>query len=152
MSIEFEKIVLEKFDELNSKISGLSEEIHELKEKVDNNTNSIINLSSKFDSLEEKVNRNTNSINTLAKNIDINTDLIATISKQIEKQGLNFAQFEHEFTIKVQALFDSFVSNTEEHLFFNKAISALNLENFHQSSKIANLENLFNNAKVLKAN
>ena len=45
MSAEFEKIVLEKFDELNSKIDGLSEELHEVKEKAESNTDLIAILS-----------------------------------------------------------------------------------------------------------
>lgn len=159
MSAEFEKIVLEKFDNLNSKITGLSEEMHEIKDKVDNNTNSINNLSSKVnnlsakvDNLEEKVNNNTNSINSLSKKIDINTDLIATLSKQVEQQGLNLASFENEFTIKVQALFDSFVANDESHLSYSKSIAVLHAKTFDQNNRISVLEDYYKDTKLLATN
>ena len=166
MSAEFEKIVLEKFDDLTSKITGLSEEVHELKEKVDINTNSIINLSSKVDNLEEKVNSNTNSIislsekvdsntnsiNNLSKNIDINTELIASLSKQVEQQGLNFAKFEHEFTVKIQSLFDSFVTNTESHLAYEKSIAVLHAKSYDHNDRISILENYFKSTNLLATN
>ena len=148
MSAEFEKIVLEKLnilDELKTEVKNLSNKVDNLEGKVNSNTNSITTLS-------EKVDSNTNSINNLSKNIDINTELIASLSKQIEQQGLNFAKFEHECIMKLNALFDSFVANTESHLSFSKAIAALNLENFHQSIRISNLENLNNNTKILATN
>ena len=148
MSAEFEKIVLEKLnilDELKVEVKNLSQKVDNLEEKVTSNTNSINTLS-------EKGNSNTNSINNLSKNIDINTELIATLSKQVEQQGLNFAKFEHEYILKLNALFDSFVANSEGHASFSKAIAALNLENFHQGIRISNLENLNNNTKILATN
>ena len=145
MSAEFEKIVLEKFNELNQKIdantksiNNLSNELHEVKEKVDN--------------LEGKVNSNTNSISTLARSININTDLMATLSKQIEKQGLNLASFEDEFTTKIQALFDSFVSNTESHLAYEKSISVLHAKSYDHNDRISILENYFKTTNLLATN
>ena len=91
-------------------------------------------------------------VKNLSKIININTELIARLSKQVEQQGLNFAKFEHECILKLNALFDSFVSNTESHASFSKAIAALNLENFHQGIRISNLENLNNNTKILATN
>lgn len=177
MSAKFEKIVLEKFDELNSKINGLSEEMHEIKEKVeqveekvDNNTNSINNLSLKVEQVDEKVENNTNSINNLSlkveqvkekvdnnsnlinnlsKKIDINTELIAGVSKQVEQQGLNFARFENEFTIKVQSLFDSFVANTESHLSYEKSIAVLHAKTFDHNNRISVLEDYYKGTKLL---
>ena len=134
MSANFEKIVLEKLsilDELKSEIKTLSQ-------KVDN--------------LEEKVDSNTNLINTLSKNIDINTDLMATLSKQVEQQGLNLASFEHEFTIKVQAIFDSFVSNTESHLSYEKSIAVLHAKSFDHNNRISVLEDYFKGTKLLATN
>ena len=128
MSAEFEKIVLEKFDELNLKITELSEEVHELKGKVDINTNSIINLSEK---------------------VENNSTLINNLSDKVECQGLNFAKFENDFNIKVQGLFDSFVANTESHLAYDKFISALNAKTYDHNIRISVLEDYFKNAKLL---
>ena len=62
MSAEFEKIVLEKFDDLNSKITGLSEEVHELKEKINN--------------IDEKVDNNTSLISNLSKDVRDTQDIL----------------------------------------------------------------------------
>ena len=117
MSVEFEKVVLEKLDEL-------SKDMRETKEKVDSNTALINNLTEKVEQLEEKV--------------DI--------------QGQNLASFENEFTVKVQALFDSFVSNTQSHLSYEKSIAALNAENFRQGARISKLEDYFKGSKILATN
>ena len=117
MSAEFENIVLEKFDDLSSKINELSGEMHEVKEKVENNSILINNLSEKVD-----------------------------------QQGLNFARFENEFTIKVQALFDSFVANTESHLSYEKSIATLHAKTFHHDNRISVLEDYFKDAKLLANN
>ena len=135
MSAEIEKIILEKFDDLNSKKTGLSEEVRELKEKTERNTDLINNVST-----------------TLSKKIDVNTDLIAILSKQIEKQGLNFAKFEHEFTVKVQSLFDSFVANTESHLAYEKSISVLHAKSYDHNDRISILENYFKTTNLLATN
>ena len=173
MSAEFEKIVLEKFDDLSSKTTGLSEEVHELKEKVNNldekvdnldekvnsNTNSIINLSKKIENnttlinnLSKKVENNTTLINNLSKKVENNTTLINNLSKKVEQQGLNFAKFENDFNIKIQGLFDSFVANTESHLAYDKFISALNAKTYNQDLRISVLEDLFKNTKLLATN
>lgn len=117
MSAEFEKIVLEKFDELKTEVISLSKKVDNLDVKVNN--------------LDTKVN---------------------TIEQKVDQQGLNFAEFENEFNIKVQALFDSFVANTESHLSFTKAIAALNAENFHQGIRISQLEKLNNSTNILATN
>ena len=142
MSAEFEKIVLEKFDELNQKIdanaksiNSLSNELHEVKEKVDSNTALISNVSK-----------------TLSEKIDINTDLIAILSKKVEQQGLNLASFEDEFTTKVQALFDSFVSNTQSHLSYEKSISVLLAKTSKHDNRISILEDYFKGTKLLATN
>ena len=92
------------------------------------------------------------ALNGLSEKIDINTDLMATLSEQIEKQGLNLASFEDEFTTKVQALFDSFVSNTQSHLSYEKSIATLNAENFRQGARISKLEDYFKGSKILATN
>ena len=110
MSAEFEKIVLEKFDELQSEVKNLS------------------------------------------KNIDTNTELIASLSKQVERQGLNFAKFEHEFTVKVQSLFDSFVANTESHLAYEKSMAVLHAKSYDHNDRISILENYFKSTNPLATN
>ena len=176
MSTEFEKIVLEKLNildelkvevkNLSKKVNNLEEKVDNLEEKVDNNTNSIKTLSQKVDNLEEKVtsktnsintlsekvNSNTDSINNLSKNININTELIASLSKQIEQQGLNFAKFEHEFTVKIQSLFDSFVANTESHLAYEKSIAVLHAKSYDHNDRITILENYFKSTNLLATN
>lgn len=159
MSAEFEKIVLEKFDNLDLKITGLSKDVQELKEKVDNNTNSINNLSLKVNQLEEKVEHNSNLINNLSEKVENNSNLINTISERlhvveekVDQQGLNFAKFENEFPIKVQALFDSFVANTESHLSYEKSIATLHAKTFHHDNRISVLEDYFKDTKLLANN
>ena len=152
MPAEFEKIVLEKFDDLNSKITGLSEEVHELKEKVDINTNSINNLT-------EKVENNTVLINNLSKKVENNTALINNLSKDVRDtqdilkiQSQNLAHFEHECMLKLNTLFDSFVANSEEHAVFSKFIAQLNAESFDYRQRISKLEEHFINTKILATN
>lgn len=124
MSVEFEKIVLEKltnlennFTYLTSRVDNLSEELHETKEKVNNNTN-----------------------------------LINSLSEKVDTQGLNFAKFEHEFNMKVQALFDSFVANTESHLSYEKSIATLNAKTFHHDARISVLEDKNKNSAIFAHN
>ena len=131
MSAEFEKIVLEKFDDLNSKITGLSEEVHELKEKVNN--------------LDEKVENNTALINNLSKDVRDTQDILKI-------QGQNLAHFEHECMLKLNTLFDSFVANSEEHAVFSKFIAQLNSESFDYRQRISKLEEYFRNPKILATN
>lgn len=131
MSAEFEKIVLEKFDDLNSKITGLSEEVHELKEKVNN--------------LDEKVENNTALINNLSKDVRDTQDILKI-------QGQNLAHFEHECMLKLNTLFDSFVANSEEHADFSKFIAQLNSESFDYRQRISKLEEYFRNPKILATN
>lgn len=131
MSAEFEKIVLEKFDDLNSKITGLSEEVHELKEKVNN--------------LDEKVENNTALINNLSKDVRDTQDILKI-------QGQNLAHFEHECMLKLNTLFDSFVANSEEHAVFSKFIAQLNAESFDYRQRISKLEEYFRNPKILATN
>jgi len=162
MSVEFEKIVLEKLkvlDELKVEVSNLSRKVDEnttlignltdkvekLEEKVDENTTLIGNLTDKVEKLEEKVDENTTLIGDL-------TDKIEKLEEKVDIQGQNLANFENEFTIKVQALFDSFVSNTQSHLSYEKSIAALNAENFRQGARISKLEDYFNGAKILVTN
>ena len=155
MSTEFEKIVLEKLNildelkvevkNLSSKVNNLEVKVDNLEEKVNNNINAIITLS-------EKVDSNTDSINNLSKNININTELIASLSKQVEQQGLNFAKFEHEFTVKIQSLFDSFVANTESHLAYEKSIAVLHAKSYDHNDRITILENYFKSTNLLATN
>ena len=152
MSLEFEKVVLEKLDEL-------SKNMKETKEKVDSNATSINELTKKINQLEEKVDNNTASISTLTEKVTNNTSLISNLTEKVDKletkvdiQGQNLANFENEFTIKVQALFDSFVSNTQSHLSFEKSIAALNAENFRQGARISKLEDYFKGSKILATN
>ena len=141
MSVEFEKVVLEKLkvlDELKVEVSNLSR-------KVDENTTLIGNLTDKVEKLEEKVDENTTLIGNLS-------DKVEKLEEKVDIQGQNLANFENEFTIKVQALFDSFVSNTQSHLSYEKSIAALNAENFRQGARISKLEDYFNGAKILVTN
>ena len=131
MSAEFERIVLEKFDDLSSKINELSVEMHEVKEKIEHN--SIL-------------------INNLSKKVENNSILINNLSEKVDQQGLNFARFENEFTIKIQALFDSFVANTESHLSYEKSIATLHAKTFHHDNRISVLEDYFKDAKLLANN
>lgn len=131
MSAEFERIVLEKFDDLNSKINELSVEMHEVKEKVEHN--SIL-------------------INNLSEKVEHNSILINDLSAKVEQQGLNFSRFENEFTIKVQALFDSFVANTESHLSYEKSIATLHAKTFYHDNRISVLEDYFKDTKLLANN
>ena len=127
MSAEFERIVLEKFDDLSSKINELSVEMHEVKEKIEHN--SIL-------------------INNLSKKVENNSILINNLSEKVDQQGLNFARFENEFTIKVQALFDSFVANTESHLSYEKSIATLHAKTFYHDNRISVLEDYFKDTKL----
>ena len=131
MSAEFERIVLEKFDDLSSKINELSVEMHEVKEKIEHN--SIL-------------------INNLSKKVENNSILINNLSEKVDQQGLNFARFENEFTIKIQALFDSFVANTESHLSYEKSIATLHAKTFYHDNRISVLEDYFKDTKLLANN
>ena len=124
MAAEFEKIVFKKFDDLNSKMTGLSEEVHELKEKVENNTTLINNLS---------------------KDVRDTQDILKI-------QGQNLAHFEHECMLKLNTLFDSFVANSENHAVFSKFIAQLNAESFDYSQRISKLKEYFRNPKILATN
>lgn len=152
MSAEFERIVLEKFDDLNSKINELSVEMHEVKEKVEHNSILINNLS-------EKVEHNSNLINTISERLHVvgekvehNSILINDLSAKVEQQDLNFARFENEFIIKVQALFDSFVANTESHLSYEKSIATLHAKTFYHDNRISVFEDYFKDTKLLANN
>jgi hypothetical protein len=138
MSAEFEKIVLEKFDELKTEIISLSKKVKNLDVKVDN-------LDAKVNNLDVKV----NNLDVKVDNLDIKVN---TIEQKVDQQGLNFAEFENEFNIKVQALFDSFVANTESHLAYDKFISALNAKTYDHNIRISVLEDYFKNAKLLSTN
>ena len=138
MSAEFEKIVLEKLnilDELKAEIKNLSKKVDNLEEKVESNTDLINNVST-----------------ALSEKIDVNTDLIAILSKQVDQQGLNFAKFEHECMLKLNALFDSFVANSESHAVFSKFIAQLNAESFDYRQRISKLEEYFRSSKILATN
>lgn len=131
MSVEFEKVVLEKLDNLSKTMS-------ETKEKVSN--------------LEEKVENNSTLINNLSEKVENNSTLINNLSEKVEQQGLNFAKFENELTIKVQALFDSFSANSESHTTFHKAIATLNAESYDHKLRISVLEDYYKGAKILANN
>ena len=155
MSAEFEKIVLEKLnilDELKVEVKNLSKKVNNLEEKVDNLEEKVNSNTNSINTLSEKVNSNTDSINNLSKNININTELIASLSKQVEQQGLNFAKFEHEFTVKIQSLFDSFVANTESHLAYEKSIAVLHAKSYDHNDRITILENYFKSTNLLATN
>ena len=117
MSAEFEKIVLEKFDELKTEVSKLS----------------------------EKVENNTTLINNLTQDVRDTQDILKI-------QGQNLAHFEHECMLKLNALFDSFVINSEEHAVFSKFISQLNAESFDYRQRISKLEEYYRNSKILATN
>ena len=159
MSTEFERIVLEKFDNLDSKINELSVEMHEVREKVEHNSILINAISNELHAVEEKVEHNSNLINTISEKLHVveekvehNSILINDLSAKVEQQGLNFARFENEFTIKVQALFDSFVANTESHLSYEKSIATLHAKTFHHDNRISVLEDYFKDSKLLANN
>jgi len=127
MSVEFEKVVLEKLkvlDELSIKVDQLSKDMSETKEIVSNHTELINNLS---------------------KDVRDNQDILKI-------QGQNLAKFEHECMLKLNTLFDSFVSNSESHAVFSKFIAQLNAESFDYRQRISKLEDYFRNSNILAAN
>jgi len=127
MSVEFEKVVLEKLkvlDELSIKVDQLSKDMSETKEIVSNHTELINNLS---------------------KDVRDNQDILKI-------QGQNLAKFEHECMLKLNTLFDSFVSNSESHAVFSKFITQLNAESFDYGQRISKLEDYFRNSNILAAN
>ena len=134
MSVEFEKIVLEKLKVLDE----LKIEVGNLSEKVDSNTSLI-------SSLTEKVNNNTVLINNLTQDVHDTQDILKI-------QGQNLAHFEHECMLKLNALFDSFVANSESHAVFSKFIAQLNTESFDYRQRISKLEDYFRNSKILATN
>ena len=152
MSTEFERIVLEKFDNLDSKINELSLEMHEVKEKVEHNSNLINNLSEKVENNSILINTISERLHVVEEKVENNSILINNLSEKVDQQGLNFAKFENEFTIKVQALFDSFVANTESHLSYEKSIATLHAKTFHHDNRISVLEDYFKDAKLLANN
>ncbi len=124
MSVEFEKVVLEKLDELNSKVNELSQDMRETKEKV---------------------NSNTALINNLTQDVRDTQDIVKI-------QGQNLAHFEHQCMLKLNALFDSFVANSESHAVFSKFIAQLNAESFDYRQRISKLEDYLRNSKILATN
>ena len=124
MSVEFEKVVLEKLDEL-------SKDMRETKEKV--NT-----LSDKVEKLEVKV-------DNLSKDVHDTQDIVKI-------QGQNLARFEHDCMLKLNTLFDSFVANSDSHAVFSKFIAQLNAESFDYRQRISKLEEYFRNSKILATN
>ena len=124
MSVEFEKVVLEKLDEL-------SKDMRETKEKV--NT-----LSDKVEKLEVKV-------DNLSKDVHDTQDIVKI-------QGQNLARFEHDCMLKLNTLFDSFVANSDSHAVFSKFIAQLNAESFDYRQRISKLEDYFRNTKILATN
>lgn len=145
MSVEFEKVVLEKLD-------VLSKDMRETKEKVDT-------ISEKVNLLEVKVDNNTASINSLTEKVTNNTVLINNLTKDvldtqdiIKIQGQNLAKFEHDCMLKLNALFDSFVSNSESHAVFSKFIAQLNAESFDYRQRISKLEDYFKGSNILATN
>jgi len=173
MSAEFEKIVLEKFDELKTEINNLSEKvennttlINNISQKVENNTTLINNISQKVENntalinnISKKVENNTALINNISKKVENNTALINNISKDVHDtqgilkiQGQNLAHFEHECMLKLNTLFDSFVANSEGHAVFSKFIAQLNAESFDYGQRISKLEEYFRNSKILSTN
>ena len=124
MSVEFEKVVLKKLDELNLKVNELSEDMHETKEIVSNHTKLINNLNEEI----------------------YDTQDILKIQSQ------NLAQFEHECILKLNALFDSHSANSESHAVFSKFIAQLNAESFDHKQRISKLEDSFNGTKFLATN
>jgi len=124
MSVEFEKVVLEKLDEL-------SKDMRETKEKV--NT-----LSDKVEKLEVKV-------DNLSKDVHDTQDIVKI-------QGQNLARFEHDCMLKLNTLFDSFVANSDSHAVFSKFIAQLNAESFDYRQRISKLEDYFKGTKILAAN
>ncbi len=155
MSVEFEKVVLKKLkvlDELKVEVGNLSKKVGQLEDKVDNNTASISNLT-------ERVDNNTTLINNLTEKVDNNTILINNLTKDVRDtqdilkiQGQNLAKFEHECMLKLNALFDSFVSNSESHAVFSKFIAQLNAESFDYRQRISKLEDYFRSSKILATN
>ena len=145
MSVEFEKVVLEKLDELSKDmcetkeiVGNLSNKVNQLEEKVNNNTILISNLT-------EKVDNNTSSINNLTKDVIDTQDIIKI-------QGQNLAHFEHECILKLNALFDSYIANSESHAVFSKFIAQLNAESFDYRQRISKLEDYFRKSKILATN
>lgn len=138
MSVEFEKVVLEKLDELSKDMRETKEKVNHLEQKVENNTASI-------SSLTEKVDNNTTLINNLTKDVLDTQDIIKI-------QCQNLAHFEHECMLKLNTLFDSFVANSESHAVFSKFIAQLNAESFDYRQRISKLEDYFRDTKILAAN
>jgi len=138
MSVEFEKVVLEKLDELSKDMRETKEKVEQLEEKADNNTATI-------SSLTEKVNNNTVLINNLTQDVRDTQDILKI-------QGQNLAKFEHECMLKLNTLFDSYSANSESHAVFSKAIAVLNAENYDYKQRISALEDYFNGAKILATN
>ena len=134
MSVEFEKVVLEKLKVLD-----------ELNTKVDNNTSLIKNLSKDMRETKEKVDNNTTLINNLSKDMRDTQDIVKI-------QGQNLAKFEHDCMLKLNTLFDSYSANSESHAVFSKAIAVLNAENYDYKQRISALEDYFNGAKILATN
>ena len=141
MSVEFEKVVLEKLkilDELKVEVGNLSNKFEKLEEKVDNN---IVSISA----LSEKVDNNTSLINNLTRDIIDTQDIIKI-------QGQNLAKFEHDCMLKLNTLFDSYIANSESHAVFSKFIAQLNAESFDYRQRISKLEEYFRNPKILATN
>ena len=148
MSVEFEKIVLEKLkvlDELKVEVGNLSKKVEQVEEKVDSNTALINNLTQDVLETKEIVSNHTILINNLSKDVRDAQDILKI-------QGQNLAKFEHECMLKLNTLFDSFVSNSESHAVFSKFIAQLNAESFDSRQRISKLEDYFRGTKILATN
>ncbi len=126
MSKEFEEIVLKKLNELGEMTKDNSTRLDSIEEITKDN-------SKRLDSIEEITKDNLKRLSNLEFELKDTQEVVIALSQ-------NFARFEHEFTQKVNTLFDAYSINEENHHSYDDSISSLNKKIFNHDIRIENLE------------
>ena len=126
MSENFEKLVLEKLDKLESNQQATNERL----DKVDN---TLQNFSDRFDNIENTQAITNRKLNNLVIEVEDTQEIVKSINNHLVK-------LDAIFNDKIKILFDAYSENYDNHIIYNHAITDLNSDIFYCKTKLSALE------------
>ena len=120
MSKEFEEIVLNKLDALETEVKGINQRLDDHEEEFKSIHNELKSHQYEFKSMHD----------------------------DIKKLNNRFTVFDLEINKKIDTLFDAITANNEKHDLFEKSIVSLNTKTFNHDIRISVLEDYSKNAKL----
>ena len=146
MSKEFEEIVLEKLNALDTRTQNTEKVMEEIVLKKLDTLNARTQNTDKV--IEEVILKKLDKLDNLEKEFKSTQEEVQNLSKEVKDLNNRFTVFDFEINRKVDTIFDAITVNNEKHDLFEKSIVSLNTKTFNHDIRISVLEDYSKNKKL----